>query len=58
MLCLNKKVHARANYENYEIAHFRLLGDTNYLPYGKSMVEASATFLEATSTYGRCYAHS
>ena len=31
----------RANYENYEIAHFRLLGDTNYLPYGKSMVEAS-----------------
>ena len=31
----------RANYENYEIAHFRLLGDTNYLPYGKSMVESA-----------------
>jgi hypothetical protein len=30
----------RAEYENYEIAHFRLLGDTNYLPYGKSMVES------------------
>ena len=32
---------ARADYENYEIAHFRLLGDTNYLPYGKSMVESA-----------------
>ena len=31
----------RANYENYEIAHFRLIGDTNYLPYGKSMVESA-----------------
>jgi hypothetical protein len=26
-------------FENYEIAHFRLLSDTNFLPYGKSMVE-------------------
>ena len=26
-------------YENFEIAHFRLLGDSNYLPYGKAMVE-------------------
>ena len=26
-------------YENYEIAHFRLLSDSNFLPYGKSMVE-------------------
>ena len=25
--------------ENYEIAHFRLLSDTNFLPYGKSMLE-------------------
>jgi len=31
----------KAQYENYEIAHFRLVGDTNYLPYGKSMVEAA-----------------
>lgn len=31
----------RASYENYEVAHFRMLGDTNYLPYGKSMVEAA-----------------
>jgi hypothetical protein len=26
-------------YENYEIAHFRLLTDSNFLPYGKSIVE-------------------
>jgi hypothetical protein len=26
-------------YEPYEIAHFRLLTDTNYLPYGKSIIE-------------------
>lgn len=26
-------------FENYEIAHFRLLSDSNFLPYGKAMVE-------------------
>jgi hypothetical protein len=25
--------------ENFEVAHFRLLSDANFLPYGKSMVE-------------------
>ena len=25
--------------ENYEIAHFRLLSDTNFLPYGRSQLE-------------------
>ena len=25
--------------ENFEVAHFRLLSDSNFLPYGKSMVE-------------------
>ena len=25
--------------ENYEVAHFRLIADTNFLPYGKSMLE-------------------
>jgi hypothetical protein len=29
----------RADYENYEIAHFRMLGDSNFLPYGKSVIE-------------------
>ncbi len=27
-------------FENYEIAHFRLLSDANYVPYGRSMLEA------------------
>ena len=29
----------RKEYENYEMAHFRLLSATNFLPYGKSMIE-------------------
>jgi|TARA_R100000541_G_scaffold30082_1_gene39198 hypothetical protein len=28
-------------FEPYEIAHFRLLSDTNFLPYGKSMIEGA-----------------
>jgi len=27
--------------ENYEVAHFRLLSDSNFVPYGKSMVESA-----------------
>jgi len=27
--------------ENYQMAHFRLLSDSNFLPYGKSMVEGA-----------------
>ena len=27
--------------EQYEVAHFRLLSDTNFLPYGKSMLESA-----------------
>ena len=26
-------------FDNYEIAHFRLISDTNYLPYGRSYLE-------------------
>ena len=29
----------KTEFDNYEIAHFRLLADTNFLPYGKSMIE-------------------
>ncbi len=29
----------KAILENYEVAHFRLLSDANFLPYGKSMLE-------------------
>lgn len=27
--------------ENFEVAHFRLIGDPNFLPYGKSMLEGA-----------------
>ncbi len=30
---------AKKEFENYEVAHFRLNGDSNFLPYGKSMIE-------------------
>lgn len=29
----------RDRFENYEVAHFRLLADSNFLPYGKAMIE-------------------
>ena len=29
----------KIKFENYEIAHFRLLTDSNYLPYGRSYIE-------------------
>ena len=28
-------------YDNYEIAHFRLITDTNFLPYGRAIIEPS-----------------
>ena len=31
--------NGKMEYDNFEIAHFRLLSDTNWLPYGKSMIE-------------------
>jgi len=31
----------KAMLENFEVAHFRLLTDSNWLPYGKSMVEGA-----------------
>jgi hypothetical protein len=31
----------KIEWENYEMAHFRLLSDTNFLPYGKSMIEGA-----------------
>ena len=29
----------KKDFDNYEIAHYRLLSDTNFLPYGKAMIE-------------------
>ncbi len=31
----------QTEYENYEVGHFRLLSDANFLPYGKSMLEGA-----------------
>ena len=31
----------KKEYENYEVAHFRLYSDANFLPYGKSMLEGA-----------------
>jgi hypothetical protein len=31
----------KREYEQYEMAHFRMLSDTNFLPYGKSMIEGA-----------------
>jgi hypothetical protein len=39
---INSRVKDRdgkIKFENYEIAHFRLLTDANYLPYGRSYIE-------------------
>lgn len=35
--------------ENFEVAHFRLIGDTNYLPYGRSYLEASRKIFKQLS---------
>lgn len=35
----NRNPFLKDEYEYYEIAHFRLLSDTNFLPYGRSMLE-------------------
>jgi len=36
---INHDPNGKGEYENYEIVHFRLLSDTNFLPYGKAMIE-------------------
>lgn len=37
----NKNPLLKEYYPYYEIAHFRLLSDTNFLPYGRSMLEGA-----------------
>ncbi len=37
----SEKTTSREELENYEVAHFRLLSDANYLPYGKSQIEGA-----------------
>jgi hypothetical protein len=39
----------KIKFENYEVAHFRLLTDANYLPYGRSYIEpARKTYKQYT----------
>ena len=37
----SKTKDGKLEFENYEVAHFRLLSDANYLPYGKSFIEGA-----------------
>ena len=39
----------KTEFENYEIAHFRLLSDTNFLPYGKAMIEPARKIFKQLS---------
>jgi hypothetical protein len=36
---VNHDPNGKGEYENFEMVHFRLLSDTNFLPYGKAMIE-------------------
>ena len=36
-----KSNKGKIEFENFQIAHFRLANDSNFLPYGKSMVEST-----------------
>ena len=40
-------------FENYEIAHFRLLSDSNFVPYGKGMIEGGRKIWKQLSLDGR-----
>ena len=37
----NQSQHGKVEFENFQIAHFRLSSDSNLLPYGKSMLEGA-----------------
>lgn len=39
MSSFSKDSEGKVTFENYEIAHFRLITDTNFLPYGRSYIE-------------------
>ena len=36
-----KSSKGKIEFENFQVAHFRLANDSNFLPYGKSMVEST-----------------
>ena len=37
----NQSKHGKVEFENFQIAHFRLASDSNLVPYGKSMLEGA-----------------
>jgi hypothetical protein len=39
----------RTEFESFQMAHFRLLSDTNFLPYGKSMIESGRKLFKQLS---------
>jgi len=39
LISYTKRTVTQTELENYEVAHFRLLSDSNYLPYGRSILE-------------------
>tara|TARA_R110000822_G_scaffold113637_3_gene244825 strand:- start:6977 stop:8878 length:1902 start_codon:yes stop_codon:yes gene_type:complete len=44
----NKKSNV-VEFDNYEIAHFRLISDTSYLPYGRSYLEPARKIFKQTT---------
>ena len=41
--------HGKVEFENFQIAHFRLLSDSNLVPYGKSMLEGARKVWKQTT---------
>jgi len=41
--------HGKIEFENFQIAHFRLLSDSNLVPYGKSMLEGARKVWKQTT---------
>ena len=44
-----QRQHGKVEFENFQIAHFRLLSDSNLVPYGKSMLEGARKVWKQTT---------
>lgn len=45
----NKRQSGRIKIDNYEMAHFRLISDVHYLPYGRSYLEPARKIFKQTT---------
>ena len=45
----NKRQSSRIKIDNYEMAHFRLISDIHYLPYGRSYLEPARKIFKQTT---------